>query len=92
MNGREIIAKEYGGSTNFMTPRILEYGNIASRIGYEISKGDGIEHETIYGLSIAWLHPDGTTDRMWRLGAGCYHSLLILKRDIAELRERFHRE
>ena len=42
--------KCFNGQPNFMTPRILNVGETDKYI-YELSEGEGIERETIYGLT-----------------------------------------
>ena len=37
---------------NFMTPEALDYGFIGDTWVYEFSKGTGIYHEPIYGISV----------------------------------------
>lgn len=46
---------------NFMTPAIIGYCKISETRWAELSHGTGIEHETIYGVSVrpeadAWKH------------------------------------
>lgn len=63
MTAKEILTKEYGDSHNFMTPRILGRGLLPGG-AYELSEGSGFDHhEILYGVSVVWLNPDGTTER-----------------------------
>lgn len=68
MTPREIIKQEYGGSRNPMTRRVLSYGRLPFG-AYELSKGEGIYHEPIWGISVVQLNSDGTTKRLTKLGA-----------------------
>ena len=87
MNAKEIIRKEYKNSKNFMTPTVLEIDWIVKdKVAYEISKGKGFEHETIYGLSVVKLHEDGTTERCHNF-SDCYCSRGELRRKIESIRK-----
>jgi len=87
MTAKQIVKKEYGNSKNFMTPHILRYGMISENVAYELSEGTGIEHETIYGLSVVVIDEAGTTTREHSLSKKL-DSLEEAERYIEELRER----
>ena len=53
----DIIKMAYGQSTNFMTPNIMRYGKIHRNIAYELSSGEGIDRQPIYGVSFAVYIP-----------------------------------
>ena len=91
----EIIEHEYGDSKNFMTPRVLKYGKISRTIAYEIAQGEGFEHETIYGISVAeWTgvkdHRGKYTIRRTDLSKLCYNQGEIDKyiRELQDKEER----
>lgn len=74
MNARQIFAREYGTSKNFMTPHRIRVGSIArGRVAYELSSGQGMRpHSTIYGVTVCAY--DAATDKTWRcydLGRSC---------------------
>ncbi len=86
MTAREILRKEYGDSRNFMTPRILGRGLLPAG-AYELSKGGGFDHETIYGVSVVWLNPDGTTERPGQPISQMFHSREAARRHIRHLKK-----
>lgn len=80
----DLIRREYGGSSNFMTPTVLAYGLLDDCTAYELSKGTGFLNEIIYGLSIAQERPDGTMSRRTDL-SDCFHSRAAIDARIEEL-------
>jgi hypothetical protein len=58
MSPEEIIKAAYK-SKNIMTPTVLSYGKITDRIAYELSEGEGINRETLYGVTVAIMSHDG---------------------------------
>lgn len=75
MNARQIIVKEYGKSRNFMTPRVIRYGKITRNRAYELSVGEGLVHEPIWGVSVVDYDPtNDKTARITDLGH-CFLSL-----------------
>lgn len=87
MTARQIIKKEYGKSKNFMTPHILRYGKISKNVAYELSKGTGFKHETIYGVSIVTIDKQGNTKREFELSKKL-DGILEAEGYIGRLRER----
>tara|TARA_Y100000034_G_scaffold25948_1_gene30988 strand:+ start:870 stop:1214 length:345 start_codon:yes stop_codon:yes gene_type:complete len=65
LTAREIINQEYGNSKNFMTPHVIKRGKAHRNIAYELSSGEGFNHEPIYGVSIAMI--DENTRKTKRL-------------------------
>lgn len=63
LTARQIIKREYGNSRNFITPQIIRYGKVDKNLAYELSRGEGIKGEDIYGVSVVELKQDGTTER-----------------------------
>jgi hypothetical protein len=57
MKAQQIFEKEFRGSKNFMTPHVIEYGNVKANIAYELSDGEGFSHETIYGVTVVNYNP-----------------------------------
>ena len=51
-----VFDKTFNGMPNFMTPEIVKVGETEKYL-YEISKGSGIDRETIYGVT--FLEKDG---------------------------------
>ena len=87
LSAQNVITREYGRSKNFMTPRVLEVGWIHNRRrAYELSKGEGFSHNTIYGVSIVDVDEIGTTKRRTDLG-GCFESLRAARSHIMRLIE-----
>lgn len=84
MTPLQIIRKEYGDSRNFITPTVVEVGALPGG-AYELSTGEGIERNKVYGVSVVWLKPDGSTERDPMRG-GCYHSIEEARAAIATLR------
>jgi hypothetical protein len=85
MTAREIVKQEYGNSRNLMTRRVLSYGKL--KFGaYELSKGEGIYHEPIFGVSVVQLKPDGTTMRLTKL-CTLKHSLRAAHSHIEQLKK-----
>lgn len=61
---RKIIAREYGNSKNFMTPKVLDCGLVTDRRAWELSTGRGFYDERIWGVSVVDYDPDtGKTTR-----------------------------
>lgn len=76
----------YKGSKNFMTPEILEYGKTGPFL-YEISKGEGFSHKTIYGLTILEDCPTKQIKTVRRPDlSSCYHSLSEVRDAITALK------
>jgi len=63
LNARQIVKKEYGNSKNVMTPNVIKYGKINKYIAYELSSGEGIKGEPIFGVSFVEVDDDGNTIR-----------------------------
>jgi len=52
-DARKHFTRVVGGK-NFMTPDVVEYGwVIEGEVSYEISKGEGLEHQDIFGITFA---------------------------------------
>lgn len=83
---RSIIFREYGSSTNMMTPKRLELGMIGEDRAYELSQGTGIKHEPLFGVSVARELPDGSTERMGEPQSTCFRSVQLARLHIAKLR------
>lgn len=60
-----IIKREYGRSTNMITPTVIEYGMVDRDRAYELARGTGIYDEPLYGVSVVLLHDDGSTERLF---------------------------
>lgn len=87
----EILRREYGTSRNLMTPRRVRVGSLPGG-AYEISRGEGIPRDsfssrgpTIFGVSIVWLNPDGTTRRD-TTRAGAFGGLELAKAHVRRVR------
>ncbi len=63
LTAREIIKREYGSSKNFVTPYPVKYGKLNKTTAYEISRGTGMNHEPIYGVSIVTYDPETDTTK-----------------------------
>lgn len=66
---RGILARQHGGSRNFMTPRVTDIGIITAggyQIAYELSQGEFMGRE-VYGLSLV-AQRGGRTHLLWRSG------------------------
>ena len=87
MDARSIIKMEYGShSKNFMTPRVLEYGMIATHLAYELSTGEGLREmgqkaPQIWGVSV--VEYDGIATRRRTDLSGCHRSLSAARANIA---------
>ena len=92
MRAQQLIRKEFGNSKNFMTPKILEYGWIVdNRIAYELSTGEGFDHEPIFGVSLVRCMPSGKTERIRQPISDVFHSQALARRHIRKLQERWAR-
>lgn len=89
MMAREILRKAYGNSRNLMTPKILGRGLLPDG-AYELSIGSGFDHEPIYGVSVVWLNPDGTTERARPPVSQVFHSREDARDYIRRLRRESH--
>jgi hypothetical protein len=89
MNARNIIKKAYGNSKNFMTPKLIRYGKINSRLAYELSYGDGIiENTVIFGVSVASMDPEEKNAKMEFELSKCYHSIQEAEHYIKDLKDK----
>ena len=87
LTARQIINKEYEGGKNFMTPHVTECEKINLYFAYEISQGEGFDHERIYGVSVVEYDPlTSATKRRTDL-SGCLHGMCSVRRHIAQLKE-----
>ena len=66
---------------NFMTPIILRYQMVGEDYSAELSKGEGIDHKDIYGVTII----DVNTGKFDKSKCGCFHSRESAERHIWEL-------
>jgi hypothetical protein len=65
LSAERIILKEYKGSRNFMTPRVLAYYKAGDNRGIELSTGTGLFDQDIWGVSVVDYDPaTNTTERM----------------------------
>lgn len=62
MNADEIFEKVFNKQKNFMTPHIVARG-LRKNFAWEISSGEGIEHNTIYGVTIIKLPDEHRHDK-----------------------------
>jgi hypothetical protein len=86
MEPDEVIRKEYKGSANMMTPNIVEYGwIIENEMAYEISSGNGIYAEKIYGVSVVSINKKGRTSRERKLSS-MFHSMSAVRDHISTLK------
>jgi hypothetical protein len=76
LKAANAISKAYNGRTNFLTPARVKCGE-AYNLYYEISRGTGIAHERIYGLTV--IEKNGTKrpdlSRCFN-GQDCYASMM----------------
>jgi hypothetical protein len=73
-------------SRNFMTPRILSYGWIKhQQIAYELSEGEGFNHNHIFGVSVARRKPGGKTERLLEPVSGVFRNKTEAKQHIKKL-------
>lgn len=70
MNISHVFDVKFNGQHNFMTPTVIRYGTAGGML-YELSRGEGFDHDTIYGLT--FLTPDG--ERPENDPSGCLHSM-----------------
>ncbi len=61
LSARQIFKKKYGESKNFMTPIVVKYGKINNNLVYEVSRGEGFDHDIIYGVT--FISFNSTTDK-----------------------------
>jgi len=64
----QIFNKTYNGNRNFMTPRVLGYGQKGGLL-YELSEGEGIFGKTIYGVTVITTHGKKAPEL-----SQCFHS------------------
>jgi hypothetical protein len=86
LTAREILRREYGSSRNLMTPHVLRVGKIDRETAYELSSGAGFDPgSTVYGVSIARVLPDGSTERDYDASA-CFSHPIAALRHVVSLR------
>lgn len=90
LTAKKIIRKEYGDSTNPMTPRVIGHGKISKNVFYELSEGKGIISEKLYGLTIISVNKKGKTQRQYKL-SNCFESLDEVKKHIERLKSTIKR-
>ena len=81
---RRILHAEFGGEPNFMTPRTLDTGLLSDNIAWEISSGEGLSHNTIYGVTV--VTEGGRTSRDSKM-SDCFDSHKAASQHIKGLRE-----
>jgi len=54
----EMIRRVYGNSKNFMTPSVLDVGKAGMNRAWELSVGEGIIYDKIYGVTVVDWNPD----------------------------------
>lgn len=52
--------------TNFMTPRIIDRRKVRSDLWAELSRGEGFDHEPIFGVTFM-VYRDGAWRESWRV-------------------------
>jgi len=53
----DMFQRVYEGSMNFMTPTIIRCG-FKGIFAYELSKGEGISHQPIWGVTVLNKHTE----------------------------------
>ena len=93
MNHDDIFHREYGDSKNFMTPEVLDRGEISSgiqgvQIAYELSKGEAIFGKGyLFGVSlVVYSDKYGTTNRVVAPYATVFRSLKEAKEHVEDLK------
>lgn len=49
-----ILGSVYGESKNFMTPKVIKKGKLGKSSAYELSSGDGLMGNKLFGVSIGY--------------------------------------
>ncbi len=85
---KDVIRRAFGRVKNFMTPHALCYG-FCGDFAYELAKGEGFSHETIYGVSVVEYkvlgnNVLGATNLRTDL-SGCYGSKVLAEKAIDAL-------
>ena len=88
MSAREILRIEYGDSRNLMTDKIIKRGKINRNMAFELSVGNGMYNEKIYGLSIVEIIEENLTKRRTDL-SDCYLSKREAENHIRFLKDKF---
>jgi hypothetical protein len=63
MNSPELFELEFGQSSNFMTPTFIRFVRLSRNACAEISRGDGIDGDELWGVTTVCMKRDGTTRR-----------------------------
>lgn len=83
-----IINQEYRDSKNFMTPHVIKVDKMSRNIAYELSSGEGISHNTIYGVSLVELdEATGKTKRLFK-DSDCFSTLAEAESYIEDYKQR----
>ena len=64
----QIFNRTYNGNRNFMTPRVLGYGQKGGLL-YELSEGGGIFGKALYGVTVITTHGQKAPEL-----SQCFHS------------------
>lgn len=52
IKAKRVFDKIFHGETNFITPDVLSYYTLKNGLYVELSQGEGITHEKIYGVTV----------------------------------------
>ena len=58
-----ILANEYPGQPNIMTPTVLRTAMVGDQLAYELSEGRGIDDERIFGVTVVEVLSSTKTQR-----------------------------
>jgi hypothetical protein len=88
---RKIFNEVYNGQGNFMTPTPVRYGAISKDCIYEISKGQGIRGDVIYGLTFLERNTGGewVTGNHTKEWGGCWKGLTEVNNQLDALMEYY---
>lgn len=96
MEAKEILRLEYGDSKNLMTPHVVGRGYLGKYGGieyaYELSKGTGINHNLIYGVSIASYNSHTKRTERHNKLSGCFQTREEAREYIKKLKKTIRKE
>lgn len=87
---KEMFEVRYGSEMNFITPHPEEYFMLYEDIAIEISSGAGLNHNTIYGITVLYRCPKGKIVHLANDSVSCKDRIEVDKY-IKELKSKFRK-
>ena len=87
----KVFTEAYGGSVNFMTPKVIEKAWLIKDcpgLVYELSSGKGIFSDIIYGVTIVEFTKNRKSEKR-HYWCECFHSMDEVKTHLKKVKSEF---